>query len=233
MNIRTRQRLGYATLLALSAAAALYLYPVFNNQLILLHKAEILANEGRSVEADAMLVRAVEEGARDPDALLLAAGRLLEEGRKDEVINLFREALNDRRPTPAGLAGRMAGLLDSRGLSDEALALLLQTAPERRNEEERLHLADLLRRNERYAEALAEYDAVLREDPASAEAGLRKVETLAWKGDLDTALPLARALVRAEPDNRAARLLLARILYWGGHVDEAEAEYKRLLGEQE
>ncbi|MEF2231270.1 MAG: tetratricopeptide repeat protein [Pseudodesulfovibrio sp.] len=180
-----------------------------------------------------MVIQAVNAGARRPDALLHTAGRLLEQGRQAQAVAVLKSSLRNLRTVAPGLAGEMAGLLDSRGLSGEALELLLQTDPNRRNQEERLHLADLLRRHERYSEALDEYDAILREDPANAEASLRKVETLAWKGDLHTALPLARDLVRVQPENRSARLLLARILSWDGRVEEAEAEYKRLLGEQQ
>jgi len=232
MQAKTRQRLGYTALLALSAATALILYPIINKPLILLHRAETLAREGRSVEADAIIAQAVREGSRRPDSVLRAAGILLDDGQKAQATALLQQALKDLRPVPAGLAGRMAGLLDANGLPDEALAILLQTDPGRRNREERLHLADLLRRRDRLAESLAEYDALLQDSPGDAEAALRRVETLAWKGDLDTALPLARELVRSEPENRPARLLLARILYWSGHTDEAETEYKRLLGEQ-
>jgi len=232
MRVKTRQRLGYTALLALSAATALFLYPIINKPLVLLHRAETLAREGRTEEADELVVQAVREGARRPAPVLRAAGLLLEEGQQAKAVALLQNALKDMRPIPAGVAGRMAGLLDTHGLPQDALAILLQTEPERRTRGERLHLADLLRRQKRYAEALAEYDAVLRADPADAEAALRRVETLAWEGDLETALPLARELVRSEPENRPARLLLARILNWSGRVDEAEAEYKRLLGEQ-
>ncbi|MDD3310772.1 tetratricopeptide repeat protein [Pseudodesulfovibrio sp.] len=232
MHAQTRQRLGYMALLALSAATALILYPILHKPLVLLHRAEALTREGRTAEADALVIRAVFEGARRPDAVLRAAGRLLEDGRKDQAAELLRRALGDMPTIPAGLAGRMAGLLDSGGLPDEALALLLRTGPDRRNREERLHLADLLRRRARYAEAVAEYDALLRKAPRDSEAALRKVETLSWQGSLDAALPLARELVRSDPENRPARLLLARILNWSGHTAEAEAEYKRLLGEQ-
>ena len=232
MTIRTRQRLAYTALLAISAATALVLYPIIHKPLVLLHRADVLWREGRTVEADALVVQAVYEGARRPDSVLRAAGMLLDDGQQARAVALLQDSLKAMRPIPAGVAGEMAGLLDSHGLSGEALDVLLQTDPDRRNREERLHLADLLRRQKQYGEALAEYDAILREAPSDREALLRKAETLAWKGDLDAALPLARELVRSEPENRAARLLLARILYWSGRVDEAESEYKRLLGEQ-
>ena len=233
INLRTRQRLGYVALLALSAAAALVLYPIAHKPLVLLHRAEVLTREGRTAEADDLVMQAVDAGARRPDTLLRTAGRLLEQGRQAQAVAVLKSALQNVRTVAPGLAGEMAGLLDSRGLSGEALELLLQTEPGRRNQAERPHLADLPRRHERYAEALDEYDAILRKDPANAEASLRKVETLAWKGDLGAALPLARDLVRAQPENRPARLRLARILSWDGRVEEAEAEYKRLLGEQQ
>jgi tetratricopeptide (TPR) repeat protein len=127
----------------------------------------------------------------------------------------------------------MAGMLDAHGMTDQALALLLRTDPQRLDHDERLYLADLLRRRERYAEALEEYSSLLEKDPSDGEAALRRAETLAWMGELDTALPLARELVRSQPHNRAARLLLARILSWSGRVDEAVAQYKRLLGEEQ
>ncbi|WP_196772879.1 tetratricopeptide repeat protein [Pseudodesulfovibrio alkaliphilus] len=127
----------------------------------------------------------------------------------------------------------MAGLMDAYGYEDEALTLLLRTVPERRSRDESMQLADLLRRQKRYDEALVEYDRLLAEDPANAEAALGRIETLGWAGDVETALPLARELVRARPDDRAARLVLARILSWSGRIDEAETEYRRLLGEEQ
>nr|WP_275074238.1 tetratricopeptide repeat protein [Pseudodesulfovibrio aespoeensis] len=96
-----------------------------------------------------------------------------------------------------------------------------------------MYLADLFRRQERYGEALVEYDRLLAEDPTNAEAALGRIETLAWAGEVETALPLARELVRARPEDRAARLTLARILSWSGRMDEAESEYRRLLGEEQ
>lgn len=218
-------------LLALSAATALILYPIIHKPIVLLHRAEILTNEGRTTESDALVTQAVEEGARRPTAVLRAAQIYLIDGRKTKAVALLEDLVANIRTIPPGLVGRMAGLLDSYELPDEALKLLLQTKSERRNRNERLQLADLLRRQKRYTEALDEYDILLQNTPSDPEAALRRVETLTWKGDLSSALPLARELVQSKPRDRAARLLLARILNWSGHVDEAEAEYKRLLGE--
>jgi tetratricopeptide (TPR) repeat protein len=231
MDMRTRQRAGYLFLLALSAAAVLVVYPMVHRPAVLLHRAEILSREGRIPESDALILQAVEVGGRRPAAVLRAVRIYLEEGRADRGVTLLGETLDQMKTIPPGLAGRMAGLLDTFGEPGAALGILLRTPPDRRDRSERLYLADLLRRGARYEEALKEYDVLLAADASDAEAALRQAETLAWMGDLDAALPLARALAEARPADRAARLLLARILNWSGRRDEAETEYKRLLGE--
>lgn len=233
MDMQTRQKSIYAALLVLSAAGMLFLYPLVNRPLVLLHRAQTLAGEGRVSESDALIVRAVKDGARSADAVLRAAQILLETGEGRQAFSLLDQTLSETRPIRSGLAGQMAGLMDTYGYEDEALALLMRTAPEGRSRDEKLYLADLLRRQERYAEALVEYDRLLAEDPANAEAAMGRIETLAWAGDVKTALPLARELVRARPDDRAARLILARILNRSGRIDEAETEYRRLLGEEQ
>eukprot|EP00831_Metopus_contortus_P081294 TRINITY_DN8513_c0_g1_i1.p4 TRINITY_DN8513_c0_g1~~TRINITY_DN8513_c0_g1_i1.p4 ORF type:complete len:241 (-),score=63.18 TRINITY_DN8513_c0_g1_i1:1158-1880(-) len=232
MDMQTRQKSIYAALLVLSTAGLLFWYPMDNRPLVLLHRAQTLASEGRFSESDALIVRAVKEGARSSDAVLRAAQILLETGEGRQAFSLMDQILSETRPTQSGLAEQMAGLMDAYGYEEEALALLMRTESEGRSQAERLYLADLLRRRERHAEALVEFDRVLAEDPTNAEAAIGRVETLAWAGDVETALPLARELVRARPDDRAARLTLARILSWSGRADEAEIEYRRLLGEE-
>ncbi|MBU4244482.1 MAG: tetratricopeptide repeat protein [Pseudodesulfovibrio sp.] len=233
MDMQTRQKSIYAALLVLSAAGMFFLYPLVNRPLVLLHRAQTLASEGRVSESDALIVRAVKEGARSVDAVLRAAQILLETGEGRQAFSLMDQTLSETRSTRSGLAGQMAGLMDAYGYEDEALALLLRTDPEGRSRGERMYLADLFRRQERYGEALVEYDRLLAEDPTNAEAALGRIETLAWAGEVETALPLARELVRARPEDRAARLTLARILSWSGRMDEAESEYRRLLGEEQ
>lgn len=231
MQIKTKQRLSYILLLALSAATAVVLYPILNKSTVLLHQAEILKDKGMIEESDALVAQAVEKGSRRPAPVLRAARLYLEEGREAKAVSLLNETLSSMRTVPPGLPRRMAGLLDSYNHPAEALHLMLQTNPDRFSRNDRLYLADLLRRQKRYDEAMKEYSILLEETPSDTEAALRRVETLTWMEDLDAALPLARQLVRSNPENRPARLLLARILYWTGYVDEAEAEYKRLLGE--
>ncbi len=233
MDMQTRQKSIYAVLLVLSAAGMLFLYPAVNEPIVLLHRAKMLAKEGRSSESDAMIVRAVNEGAHRPDAVLQAAKFLLESGRGRQASSLLEQTLSETRPTPVGLAGQMAGLMDSYGYDDEALALMMRVKHESLSRGERMQLADLFRRQQRYDQALAEYENLLAEDPMDAEAALARVETLTWARDMEAALPLARDLVRAHPDDRAARLVLARILSWSGRIDEAETEYRRLLGEEQ
>ncbi|MFH1914021.1 MAG: tetratricopeptide repeat protein [Pseudomonadota bacterium] len=233
MDMQTRQISIYAVLLVLSAAGMLLLDPLVNRPRVLLHRAQTLANEGLVSESDALIVQAVREGARRPDAVLQATRVMLETGRGGQAFALLNQTLVEIRPTPVGLAGQMAGLMDAYGYEDEALALLMRTVPERRTRDESMQLADLLRRQKRYDEALVEYDRLLAEDSTNAEAALGRIETLAWAGEVETALPLARELVRARPGDRAARLTLARVLSWSGRIDEAETEYRRLLGEEQ
>lgn len=231
MTAKTRQRMGYAAMLALSAATALLLYPIINRPAVLLHQADELLKEGHIEAADAIILQAVEAGLRRPASVIRAARIFLDEGRAPKAADLLNDTLTDMRTIPQGLGGQMAGLLDSYGLPAEALHIMQRTEPDRRTREEWLYLADLLRRQKRYDEAVEAYDRLLSDTPSDTEAALRRVETLSWQGDLAAALPPARELVRNQPDNRAARLLLARILYWSGYVDEAEAQYKRLLGD--
>lgn len=81
----------------------------------------------------------------------------------------------------------------------------------------------------RYPDARAAYERVLATDPAAFRANLRLGLMLSWDGKLDSALVHVRRARIAEPGDREAQLIEARLTAWSGRLAEAERIYRDLL----
>ncbi|HKC13636.1 MAG TPA: sulfatase-like hydrolase/transferase [Vicinamibacteria bacterium] len=123
-----------------------------------------------------------------------------------------------------------AGVLAAQGAYGPAIAELRQavtTDPAKPTI--RLDLARVLAEAGRAAEAKAEYDAILKiqADYAPALTGLGALE--ASGGDLEAAARHLRRALEIQPDQDEARFDLAQVLDRQGRLDEAVAEYRRLV----
>ncbi|HEU4569807.1 MAG TPA: tetratricopeptide repeat protein [Gemmatimonadales bacterium] len=109
-----------------------------------------------------------------------------------------------------------------------ALALICAAAPLRPCAAQ-TEAADALWAQEKFPEARAEYEKVLRQDPSNVRANYRVGILLSWDGQLDSALVMlrrARAGDRADAD---LELMEARVLAWAGRTTESVAHYDSIL----
>ncbi len=134
-------------------------------------------------------------------------------GRIDDAIAEYREALRIR-PDSAEAHNNMGNaLLKVPGQLDDAVAQLrdaLRLKPD--DAEAHNNLGAALIRQGRFLEAVAEYEEALRLQPAYAEIHFNiAVALLGIPGREGEAAGHLEALLRARPDNQAARQALARI----------------------
>lgn len=81
----------------------------------------------------------------------------------------------------------------------------------------------------RYAEAAAQFRAVLRWKPESAEAHNNLAVALTNSGEFGEAMKHLRVLLAANPESGEVHGNVARLLAQGGRFDEAEAEWRRAI----
>lgn len=226
----------YAAFLLLSlavVAACVLAYPHLRRGPLLVAASERLLAQGRTAEALDALREAMRLGrvpAVRMDAMLEAALIAGEARIAGEMALALMEA---GRTVASGNVGRAAGLLDAAGDPQAALALLeKRRALGPLEDPETLHLAGLLRRGQRFDEALGLYAGMLAKNPGDMAAWADRAETYLWMGEPARAEQDARAMLARTPGSRAARLILARALAAGGNVEAAIAEYHNLLGDK-
>lgn len=230
---KLRQYLTFAALAVGTVAACVLAYPHARRGQVLVAASERLLTQGRVEQALESLREAVRLGSIPIDN----AGHMLDTALKAGEANVSRDLvlllMSKGRPVASGLVGRAAGLLDASGDQKGALALLEKRrslgelgAPES------LHLADLLRRADRFDEALSLYADMLATNPGDTAAGADRAETLLWMGRVAEAEKAAQEMLARKPDSRAARLILARSMAAGGNAEGAIAEYQKLLGKK-
>ena len=231
-NGKRRQFAAFFLLSLVVVVACIAAYPHVRRGPLLVAASERLLAQGKEQEALAALREALRLGG----VPIGGAGAMLEAALKAGEANVSRDLaillMSKGRPLASGLVGRAAGLLDAAGDVSGALDLL-----ERRHvmgpleAPETLHLADLLRRENRFGEALGLYDQLLAKNPADSAAGADRAETFTWMGRHAEAEQAALELLARNPGSRAARLVLARAKAAGGNVEGAIAEYQRILGD--
>jgi Flp pilus assembly protein TadD len=95
--------------------------------------------------------------------------------------------------------------------------------------EEHRHLAERLRSEGRFAEAIAAYRGALRLEPGHCVARMDLSVALSQQGKLTEAEAEARAAVQCQPDHAHAHCNLGNILLREGKVGEAETSYRQAL----
>lgn len=228
---KVRQYTAFALLSLAVATACVFAYPHVRRGQLLVVASERLWAQGKVELALNSLREALRHGeisTGSADGMLTVALKV-GEGRIARDLTLF--LIDKGRPVASGLVGRAAGLLDAEGDARGALELL-----ERRRamgplaRPESLHLADLLRREGRFDEAMAQYAELLAKNPGDTAAGADRAEALIWMGRYAEAEQAARDMLAAGPDSRAAQFVLARALAAAGKTEAAIAEYHKLLG---
>ncbi len=85
---------------------------------------------------------------------------------------------------------------------------------------------------QRYADAIAIYRTLLRQDPENDEIRAALARLLSWHGSHAEAAELYRALVRRHPADLDARTALARVLSWKTDRKESQQLYEGILREE-
>jgi tetratricopeptide (TPR) repeat protein len=230
---KLRQYLTFAAMTVVTVVVCVLAYPHARRGQRLVALSEQLLAQGQVGHALEALREAVSLGS----VPIGSAGAMLETALKAGEATISRDLsvllMDKGRPLASGLVGKAAGLLDTAGDPKGALALLeKRRAMGPLEAPETLHLADLLRREKRFDEALDLYADLLAKNPADTAAGADRAETLLWMGKPAEAEKAARDLLARKPDSRAARLVLARTLAAGGNAEGAIAEYQKMLGEK-
>ncbi|MBU1041309.1 MAG: tetratricopeptide repeat protein [Proteobacteria bacterium] len=230
---KLRQYLTFATLAVVTVAACVLAYPHARRGQQLVAASERLLTQGKVEQALLALREAASLGSIPTGSAGTMLDAALKAGDADISRDLAMLLMNKGRPLASGLVGKAAGLLDASGDPTGALALLeKRRAMGALENPETLHLADLLRRDRRFDEALELYAGMLAKNPDDTGAGADRAETLLWMGKPAEAEKAARDMLARKPGSRAARLVLARTLAAGGNTEGAIAEYQKLLGEK-
>lgn len=230
---KLRQYLTFAALAAATVAACVLAYPHARRGQQLVAASERLLAQGQVEQA----LEALREAMRLGNIPINSAGTMLDAALKAGEVGVARDLslllMDKGRPLASGLVGRAAGLLDASDDPKGALALLeKRRAMGPLENPETLHLADLLRRENRFDEALGIYAELLAKNPGDTAAGADRAETLLWMGRTAEAEKAAQDMLVRRPDSRAARLALARAKAAGGNAEGAIVEYRKLLGDK-
>jgi tetratricopeptide (TPR) repeat protein len=208
----------------MAAAAPLAL----NDPRSLRTRARALRAAGKAEAAEKLELAAIEASVADPQ--LIQAGAALAEGD----LRAAEQALRSRLKTDpfdvaairmmAELAGRLGRYRDAEALLRRALELAPGFRPARAN------LATVLHRQNRSAEALAELDTLLAEEPDNPTHANLKAAASARLGEFDEAIALYEAVLAKAPDQPKIWMSYGHVLKTVGRQPDAVAAYRRAIG---
>jgi tetratricopeptide (TPR) repeat protein len=175
------------------------------------------------------LKRVAEIAPNDMGTRLRTAELLIKMKRPDEALEQIDYALSIN-PNSVPILRTRAKVLATQGLTDEleeTLTRLEQISPETGLGP--LGKGRLYRKQEKYEEALAEFEKALEREPESVLYLTELVKTQIAMGDADAALNRVKAVLADDPGNKAAHILLALIYVYMQDYANAEAEFIRQI----
>lgn len=227
-----RQRVLFALILVLFGVSAHFGYAAIHQDRVLFRRAEQQLQAGNPAQAMRLYQAALDIGLQWPQALIRVVETALASGdeaaAEQGLNNLFQSRV---RPLPPELRN-LAGLFDQFGRPDLAREVLehyprqLLSSPELT-----LYLAGLYRRAEWFRDAELLYQRLLDVPRFREVAAVELAVTYLAMGRAEDAEFLIRKTLETAPDNREARIHLARILTRQGRFHEAIEEYKTVLGD--
>ncbi len=207
--------------------------------LLLLEASRVRQGRRDSEGAVRALLRALELHPSNESVAVTLTHLMLELGAIEPlIVALTGAARSEKDPESAsGLWLRVAHLLaDHQGDTGGAITALkrvIQAFP--KNLEALFSLAEFYARDLQWSEAVARLDDLLRAPPRGAllvASQLKKAEILFEHADEPTsALPSVLAVLKIEPQNRAALRLLLLLQVRSGLTDEAKETGERLLAQ--
>ncbi len=166
-----------------------------------------------------------------------AAQEIPERNGKEVTIESYRkkiEASNDNEEKALlykNLGDLYASREDYRNAAEEYIRAL--SLKKNFPEQERLRMAVSISWGDRLDEAIAEFQAILKENPSNTEARTDLARTLSWAGRYDESLAEIDTVLGRSPDSKDALLIKANDLRWKGEIDEAFPLYQSILEKQE
>jgi protein O-GlcNAc transferase len=173
-------------------------------------------------------VKAAESSA--PTSRELGLIRQLVEGGSDIQAEAEAEKLTIRYPQSSLAWELLSVVLERQGKTDasiQAIQSAVSLSPA--GAEVRFNLANLLRLNDRLAEAETCYREALAIKPDYGDAHLNLGITLKAEGRAEQAELCYRRALQIDPDNVPAHSNLAIVLWHLGQLDEAESHYRRAI----
>ena len=188
--------------------------------------------EGRAGEAEDYLRRARELLPSEPATLHEAAEALRREGRLEEAMAWYREALRVGPEFAAAHVGISAALIDG-GRHEEAsesLAHAFSLDMDSATAATAHYLEGLaLLGQERPTEAARQFERVVEQDPHHFQALDRLAHWLFGEREYEEALDLYRSQAALEPDNPTVHANIGVTLHFLGRTEEALASMQRVL----
>ena len=189
--------------------------------------ADLLDAAEDKAGADAAHLAAIEAGVNDP--VLREAALALRAGRLAPAEAALRERLK-AQPTDVAAIRMLAEIGARLGRYDAASNLLARALELSPNfQEARRAYAQVLQRQERPLEALAEADRLMAVDAKDPNHGMLKASILARLGDHDGAIALYEDLLARYPRQPKSWMSYGHALKTVGRRDEGIAAYRRAL----
>lgn len=163
----------------------------------------------------------------DREVRLRLARTLAWSARWTEAEARYREALTAIESTELRL--ELARMLADAGRYEDAIVEYRRVLEARRSREVRRELVDVLAQAEEYAAAVRELDRVMETDPDPALLEM-KADLLALMDRYGEAADVLATVLERRPDDHELRLRRARLLWWSGRLEEADAELTALIG---
>ena len=163
------------------------------------------------------------------DSRLLAAGSALCEGRLPEAETLLRAHLM-QAPTDVAAIRMLAEIATRLGRYDDAENLLsrcLELAPSFK--EARQNYALVLQRHNKSAQALAELDVLLKDDPRNPGCRILKAAVLSRLSEYEAAIGLYAEIIREFPNNTKIWMSYGHALKTAGHQERAIQAYRKSI----
>ncbi|MDP2849411.1 MAG: tetratricopeptide repeat protein [Humidesulfovibrio sp.] len=185
-------------------------------------RARLLMAAGRAPEAEALLGKAVVSNPKDQESAFLALG-----DRAAGPAQLDALTAPGAR-TPAELTA-WAALCAEKGWRDGAIRCLRAAiVADAQYFPARMALAETLAASRRYAESLAELDALAAAFPDSSKVLLARARVLSWDRRYDEAQDAYAALAKADASDPVPVREAARVRFWAKERAQALAAYATL-----
>lgn len=207
-----------------------WVYRAINKDWVAFRQGISAINKGDYERGLERLETAQTAGLEHPQLQIRLGEAYLALDRLDDARSVFTSLIRED-PSDAAAVSTLAGIYQTRDEPARALHVFLdgRDAGAVFDPREELQMAGLFAQLQLTPEAMELYRDLSANPETELVARIRLAELYAWNRDYGESVKLLSAVIAQDPNNRAARLLLARVLSWDGRRPESIAEYQRLL----